>query len=209
MIQKRSKEEICNSFTHLCGVIAAIPAGWLLITRGFLLDSLTGVAMAVFACAIVLMYTASTLYHWAIPGEGKRLLRKLDHANIYVLIAASYTPVWLCVVGGAVGWIGFGALWFVTVVGVVYKCIALEKYPKLSLTIYLVMGWSLLFVIKPIWNGLPTHSLWWLVVEGVCYTGGTYFYAHHRKPYFHAIWHLCVLGGTFAHFMAMLQIVTP
>ena len=164
--------------------------------------------MTVFAVAVLFMYTASTIYHWTLPGDLKRILRHVDHINIYVLIAASYTPVWLCVIGGVWGWVGFAVVWAIALAGAIGKIIALGKHPRVSLALYLAMGWLVVFVAVPVWNALSTKALMWLAAEGFFYTAGTYFYAKGKeRPYFHAIWHLFVLGGTLSHFMVMLELV--
>lgn len=155
----------------------------------------------VFSISVFLMYTSSTIYHWVLPGKLKRILRYFDHINIYVLIAASYTPILLCAIGGTIGWIMLTFLWSMVIFGSFYKVLFLNKYPRLSLGIYLAMGWSIVFIAVPLWNALPAAALWWLVAEGFFYTTGSYFYAHDSKhSYFHAIWHLFVLGGTISHF---------
>ena len=134
--------------------------------------------------------------------QHKARLRIFDHVSIYVLIAASYTPVWLSILGGVAGWVGFGLMWAVAIGGLIYKLLAIGKFPRLSLFIYLAMGWSVVFVAKPVWNATPVVGLWWLLVEGLAYSGGAWFYAKSKKhKYFHAVWHLFVLLGTVAHFM--------
>ena len=164
--------------------------------------------ISIFCGGMIMLYTASTLYHWAMPGRLKYILRRFDHISIYVLIAASYTPIFLIVIGGAYGWVMFAVIWSIAIAGAVGKIVALGKYPKLSLAIYLVMGWSVVFVAKPVWQALDTTSLLWLLLEGISYTGGAYFYAKDKKQtYYHAIWHLFVLGGTISHFMVVVTIL--
>lgn len=208
MKNRRTNEEIANTLTHLVGIIFALSTGWLLIVRSMDSSWEQLLGMSIFAVAVFLMYTASTVYHWAMPGKLKHFLRHIDHINIYVLIAASYTPVWLCVIGGLWGWVGFSAIWTVALAGAIGKVIALGKHPRLSLTVYLLMGWSAVFVAVPIWNAFSVQGLLWFAAEAVCYTVGTYFYAYGKtRPYYHAIWHLFVLGGTLSHFMVMLELI--
>lgn len=202
---KRTGEEKANTLTHLAGIIFALSTAWAMIKYGFDASPIEGAAMIILSLGFFCMYTASTIYHWTLPGKTKRVLRHFDHANIYVLIAASYTPVWLCIVGGTLGWVAFSIMWAVTLGGIIGKILALGKYPRLSLAIYLLMGWSIIFAIKPIINSLTGAQLAWVIGEGFFYTLGTYFYAHDEEhAYFHAIWHIFVLAGTVCHFIAMM-----
>lgn len=201
---KRTNEEIANTITHALGIVFALTATWVLIAKGVDGTWQEAFGMIVFSVAILFMYTASTIYHWTLPGKRKVFFRTLDHINIYVLIASSYTPVLLCAVGGTLGWVGFGCIWAIAVAGSIGKIVALGKYPKLSLAIYLLMGWSAVLFVVPIWNALSETSLWWFLAEGLFYTIGCYFYANSKKhAYYHAIWHVFVLGGTISHFMSM------
>lgn len=205
-MQTRSNVEIGNTITHLIGALLAIPASWFIISNGFEQDFVTGISMVIFSIGMFILYLASSLYHWATDEKIKRLLRHFDHANIYILIAASYTPIWLCTVGGTVGNTMFLIIWIVALAGIIYKIIALGKYPKLSLAIYLVMGWSVLFAVKPVFEKLSLQQMLLILSEGICYTVGTYFYSHKEKPWFHVIWHIFVLGGTALHYAAMIPI---
>lgn len=206
---RRTNEEVANTLTHLVGVVFAISTAWLLIAKSMDSSWQQIFAMTVFTSSILFMYSASTIYHWAMPGKLKRFLRHVDHINIYVLIAASYTPVWLLVVKGFWGWVGFGVIWGIALAGTIGKIVSLGKHPRLSLTLYLLMGWSMVFIIVPIWNAFSFTALLWLLAEAISYTGGTYFYANSRNyPYYHAIWHLFVLAGTFSHFMVMWELVS-
>ena len=145
---QRTSVEKANALTHLLGAILAIPAGWYVIANGFQKNTDVGISMVIFSIGFFVLYLASFLYHWVVNPKTKLLLRHFDHANIYVLIAASYTPVWLAVVGGTLGKVFFVIIWAVALAGIIYKMVALGKYPKLSLTIYLIMGWSVLFAAK-------------------------------------------------------------
>ena len=208
MKNRRTNEEIANTLTHLVGVIFALSTGWLLIAHSINSSWQQLFGMTIFAVAVFSMYAASTVYHWAMPGKLKRFLRHIDHINIYVLIAASYTPVWLCVLGGVWGWVGFAAIWAIALAGAIGKVVAFGKHPRLSLTVYLLMGWSVVLVAVPIWNAFSATALIWLAAEAFSYTVGTYFYAKSKeRPYYHAIWHLFVLGGTLSHFMVMWELV--
>ncbi len=195
-------EEKLNAWTHAVGIAFAVEACVLLLCKCSTCDWQYQVGVVVFAFGALMQYVASTIYHLAENPQRKARLRIFDHVSIYVLIAASYTPVWLSILGGVVGWVGFGLMWAVAIGGLIYKLLAIGKFPRLSLIIYLVMGWSVVFVAKPVWDATPAVGLWWLLVEGLAYSGGAWFYAKSKKyKYFHAVWHLFVLLGTVAHFM--------
>ena len=204
---KRSNIEVGNALTHFLGVLLSIPAGWFIVTKGFAIDNITGISMLIFALGIFILYLSSTVYHWTVSPKAKFVLRHFDHANIYVLIAASYTPIWLCTVGGSFGKTICIVIWSVALIGTIGKIMALGKHTKLPLALYLIMGWSVLLVIKPLWENLTQTQLLFLLFEGLSYTIGTYFYAHKEKPYFHVIWHVFVLGGTIFHYLVVLPIV--
>lgn len=208
MILQQSKEEIANTLTHLAGVIIAIFAGVLLINKGIGSAWQNLLGISIFSIGMLLMYMASTIYHWTLPGKWKKILRYCDHINIYVLIAASYTPILLCSIGGVLGWSMFGVMWVLALAGTFYKIFFLGKYPRLSLAIYLIMGWSAVFIARPIWNNMPSEALWFILIEGISYTVGTYFYSRDAShSFYHAIWHVFVLGGTMSHIAAVWYIL--
>lgn len=118
---KQTKEEIANTLTHVCGVGMALISGSILIAKSMNADWQTQFAIMLFSCAVLLMYSASSIYHWTIPGRTKQILRYVDHINIYTLIAASYTPILLCSIKGVLGWSMFLFLWSAALVGAIYK----------------------------------------------------------------------------------------
>lgn len=204
---QRTSVEKANALSHLMGAVIAIPAGGYVISKGFEKSATVGVSMVIFIVGFFILYLASFLYHWVVEPKTKLLLRHFDHANIYVLIAASYTPVWLAVVGGTLGNVFFIVIWAVALIGIIYKIVALGKYPKLSLAVYLIMGWSVLFAAKPVYEKLSAFQIAFILAEGVFYSVGTYFYSKKDRPWFHVIWHFFVLAGTGCHYVAMVPIV--
>lgn len=192
-----------NTLTHGAGMLLAL-AGMLtaLLTLGHTSWRATA-GMTVFAAGMLTMYGCSTLYHWWHPGRRKNLWRKFDHMSIYVMIAASYTPVCLSVVGGLRGGIMCSTLWGLALAGIAYKSLWTGRHPRLSLALYLAMGWSVVFIVRPVVNGMPGPALALLAAEGVAYTAGTYFFAHDGQRFFHGIWHLFVLAGSVAHWLAI------
>ena len=207
-IKRRSREERFNTFTHLGGMLFTLGAAWIILKLGYESNWKNAFGTTTFTCGMLLMYAASTLYHWAMPGKAKRRLRIFDHISIYVMIAASYTPICIGVVGGALGWTVFGILWGVALGGAVYKLTAMDRYPRLSLFLYLLMGWSFIFMAEPVCSRLPSRALCAILAEGLFYTSGTWFFAHDSKPYFHGVWHIFVLLGSVAHWLAILFILS-
>lgn len=208
-IRKRTNEELFNTLTHLTGVLFTLAAAWVILRLGYESNWKNAFGVTFFTCGMLLMYAASTLYHWWMPGRTKKRLRVFDHISIYVMIAASYTPICVGVVGGALGWTMFGLLWAVAVAGAVYKITAINRWPRLSLLIYLVMGWAFIFMVEPVCMRISTQALCAIVAEGVFYTSGTYFFAHDSRRYFHGIWHIFVLLGSVAHWLGILFILQP
>lgn len=201
-----SKEELGNTWTHLIGVIFALSSIWMVWPA---IDTSWQMAFGVFFFIIgmLLMFLSSTIYHWVRPGVAKEILRKCDHISIYVMIACSYTPICVGVIGGWLGWLVFGFLWTVALIGSIAKIVALGKYPRLSLAMYLVMGWSVLIIFPKVMEKLSPLSLAFLISEGILYTAGTYFYAHDKRPHYHTIWHVFVLLGAIAHWSVILTIL--
>ena len=201
-----SKSENGNTWTHLGGAVFALSSIWLVwLAADVSWQMAFGVVCFLFG--MFFMFLSSTAYHWVWEGRLKRALRKCDHISIYVMIACSYTPILIGVVGGWLGWLVFALHWIIVIVGAIYKIVALGRWPRLSLAIYLIMGWSIILIAKPIMQRLAPCSLLLLLAEGIAYTGGTYFFAHDDRPHYHAIWHVFVLLGALAHWGAVLSIL--
>jgi len=199
-------EELAHSLTAGLGILAcgvaipvlvwvSVPDPWRLVTG------------LVFGFSALAMFITSVIYHWASKPELKLVLRKLDHAAIYLLIAGTYTPFALVAVAGAWGWAMFGVVWALAVFGIVAKFTVGFRFPKLSLALYLGMGWMAVIAIKPMIESMTFAQLMWILAGGLCYTAGTPFYAWKSRRYTHAIWHLFVLAGVACHFVAVLSVV--
>ncbi len=190
------------------GVLAAVTGGAFLI----ILSSLQGdpwkiVGAAIFTATLILLYTASTLYHAARSPSLKARMKVLDHASIYLLIAGTYTPFTLVGLRGGWGWSLFGVIWGLAVAGVIFKLFAAGRFRLVSTGIYLGMGWLVLIAIGPMIRQLDPAIIVWLVAGGVAYTSGTVFYHNRRVPYSHAVWHGFVMAGSACHGVAVgLQI---
>jgi hemolysin III len=201
--------ERANALTHGAGVLASLAGGAVLIVFASLYgDVWKIVSSAVFVATLVLLYSASTLYHAAGQPRLKERLKIFDHSAIYLLIAGTYTPFTLVALRGGWGWSLFGVVWGLAVAGVVFKLFFTGRFPRLSTGIYIAMGWMIVVAVVPMLDRLSGATLAWLVAGGLTYTAGTVFY-HNRRPYAHAVWHLFVLGGSICHFAAVMTQVLP
>jgi hemolysin III len=198
-------EEIANSVSHGVGFVAALAATPFLVPaaarRG---GSIAMVGASIFAGTVLVLYLASTLYHALPKNNGKRVFQVIDHSAIFLLIAGTYTPFTLGVLRGAWGWTLFGAVWGLAVLGVTVKAVAGIRWPRLSTTLYIGMGWLAMIAIRPLWVRVPLAGWLWLIAGGVAYTAGIAFYAADRMRYGHFVWHMFVLMGTVCHFFAVL-----
>ncbi len=198
-------EELANGLSHGVGLLCAIAATPLLIisavARGGAADIVGG---AVFGASMVLLYLASTTFHLARDERLRLRLQRFDHAAIFVLIAGTYTPFTLGVLGGPWGWTLFGLVWGAAVLGVCTKLVAGVGYRRLSIAVYLTMGWLVLIAIRPLWTSMEGQGIVWLVLGGLSYSVGVAFYSVPRVRYSHLVWHLFVLAGSTCHFFAAL-----
>ena len=203
-------EEVANSITHGLGMLLSI--GGLAVLVGF--ASVYGNAWHITACSIfgatlILSYASSTLYHSIPIPAAKRVLKVVDHAAIYLLIAGTYTPFTLVSLRGPWGWSLFGTIWGLALLGVVLKITMLGRIRGVSTVIYLAMGWIVLVAVKPMLSSVDAGGLILLLSGGLAYSAGVVFYIWRRLPFNHAIWHLFVLTGSFCHFFAILFYVIP
>jgi hemolysin III len=204
------REELANSLTHGVGAVLSV-AGLVLmvVSAGRYGDAWHVVSTAIFGTTLVLLYTASTLYH-SLRGEQLKVrLQKFDHAAIFLLIAGSYTPFVLVTLRGPWGWSLFGVVWGLAVAGVTVKFWLAGRFKLVSTLIYVAMGWLVMVAIKPLVAALPAGGMKLLLAGGLCYTGGAVFYLWKRLPYHHAIWHLWVLAGSACHWAAVFVYVLP
>lgn len=201
-----SDKEQGNTWTHLAGAVFALSSIWMIWPATSLGWQWT-MGVIFFISGMFLMFLSSTIYHWLSPGMAKDILRKCDHISIYVMIACSYTPICIAVIGGWVGWLTFAVQWIMVICGTVYKIVAMGKHPRLSLALYLIMGWSVVLVAQPVVERLTSASLAMLVCEGIFYTAGTYFFVHDRRRHYHTVWHVFVLLGAMSHWTAILLII--
>jgi len=199
-----STEEKINVITHAIGLLLSIAALVILIVHASNNGSARHiVSFTIFGASLILLYSASTLYHYSQKPNIRRKLNILDHASIYVLIAGTYTPFTLVTLKGALGWTIFGITWGIALVGVFLKLFYTGRYDKISTIAYVTMGWIIIIAIKPLIENLPINGLYWLLAGGLSYTVGAVLYSIKKIKYNHAIFHIFVLFGSFSHFMAI------
>jgi hemolysin III len=198
-----------NSISHLVGACLALVGSVVLIVLASLHgDARKIVSLSIYSVSLLALYTFSTLYH-SLKGRAKRVFRHLDHTAIYLLIAGSYTPLTLVVLGGRLGWALFAAVWSLAVIGVVQEFRKVKGERVLSVVIYVTMGWLAVVAIGPLARALGPAGFAGLISGGVFYTAGIAFYALDRRlPVFHGIWHLFVLAGSIAHYLVVLAYAT-
>ncbi|NTU70434.1 MAG: hemolysin III family protein [Coriobacteriia bacterium] len=201
-------EEIANSVIHGIGAVLSIAAlTMLLVFAGWAQNGWAIASALVYGIALVLEYTASTLYHAFPQPNVKHLFKIFDHCGIYLLIAGSYTPFCLMTLRGSGGLWMFAFIWTFAVVGIAAEAFWPYRPRWLSAAVYLGMGWAVIFTIKPLIAALEPAGLWLLIAGGLCYTVGTIFYVLKKVRYMHAIWHVWVLAGSICHFLAVLLYV--
>lgn len=204
------REELANSITHGVGVIFAISALVVMDVFAALFgDVWHVVSCTIFGTTLIILYTASTLYHSIPIPKTKMLLRLIDHSAIFLLIAGTYTPFTLVSLRGPWGWSLFGAVWGIALLGVIFQVFLLRRWPLFSVGLYVGMGLIILIAIKPLVNTLSPTGLKLLVYGGLAYILGLVFYSWKRLPYSHAVWHLFVLAGSALHFFSVLFYVIP
>jgi hemolysin III len=203
-------EEIAHAVSHGLGLVLSLVALVVLVIAASLRgDAWHIVGGAVFGATLVLLYAASTLYH-GIPGRrAKRVFQRLDHAAIFLLIAGTYTPFTLVSLRGAWGWTLLGVVWGLAILGVVLQTAFPGRTRRLSLVLYLAMGWLVLIAAGPLVRSVHPAGLALLALGGAAYTFGVIFYAWQRLPYNHAIWHVFVLAGSACHVSCVLSYVIP
>ncbi|MFN3310632.1 MAG: PAQR family membrane homeostasis protein TrhA [Thermomonas sp.] len=199
-------EELANALTHGVGAAAALAGGAVLVTLVAIHGDGWQLAGAiVFGVALLLLYTASTLYHAISHPVAKGRLKVFDHCAIYLLIAGTYTPFTLVGLRGVVGWWLFGAIWVLALAGVVFKLFYTGRFRRLSTLIYLAMGWLVVVAAGPLLRALDAATLGWLLAGGVAYTLGTLFYLRPRMRWSHAIWHGFVIAGSVCHYISVMH----
>jgi hemolysin III len=196
------KEELANAITHGIGIIFCLIGIPFLLNFSLQKETLaTFWAILAFGIGMLMVYGSSTLYHAVSHKRYKDFLQTADHISIYFLIAGSYTPLIVNFLPQDDALIFLGIMWSLVTVGVFFKVFFTKRFKIVSLLLYLTMGWMIVFVIEPIVQNVPNDILSWILIGGISYTTGVYFYVRDKKSYFHAIWHCFVLGGTISHYI--------
>ncbi len=204
------REERLNIVSHGIGFILSTIALILLVLKAIAFGNAWHiVSVSIFGLSLMILYAASTLYHSTEQRELRKRLKILDHSAIYVLIAGTYTPFTLITLDGTIGWVIFGVSWGMALIGIILKLFFTGKYSSISTLMYVLMGWMIVFAIKPLMDSLPLDGLLWLFAGGIAYTIGAVIYSIKRIKFNHAIFHVFVLAGSFCHFYSVFFYVLP
>jgi hemolysin III len=202
-------EEIANSVTH--GIGAALAAAGTIVMLVFAAQrsDLVGiVSVSIYGFSMIFLYMMSTLYHAISNFKAKRILQKLDHCSIFVLIVGSYAPVCLSLLGGTLGWTLFAVNISCAIAGIIANAISVEKFHNISLVLYLVMGWSVVTAVRPLMQVIGLDGFMMLMAGGLLYSIGVVFYKMKKRRFMHSVWHLFVLGGsTLLYFFMLFNVV--
>lgn len=208
--QQSLAEEVANAISHGIGALAGIAALTVLVVFASLDgDPWRIVAVSIYGASLVLLFGASTVYHAIQNPPVKRIFWVMDHMAIYLLIAGTYTPFMLVTLRGPWGWSIFGVVWGLALIGLVYQAFFIGRFPWVSVALYVAMGWVGIIAAWPIVTSLPLAGVGLVLLGGVLYTIGVAFFRWHSLPFHHLIWHLFVLGGATAQFLAVWWYVLP
>lgn len=196
-------EEMASSLTHGLGAALSIFALILMVVRAE--GALEVSSVAIFGASLVTLYTSSTIYHLLTRDPLKEFFQLLDHSCIYLLIAGSYTPLTLLVLGGALGWSLFAVVWGLALGGIAFKTFTHGRNDHwISTVVYILMGWLIVFALKPLLASMALTGFFYLAAGGLFYTLGVGFFVWEKIPFNHAIWHLFVIGGSACHVVAVV-----
>lgn len=199
------EEEVLNIFTHGIGIGLSIAACTLLaVFAGIKGDVWAIVSCSIFGFTMIMLYFGSTMCHALIGKKGEHFFEMWDNIAIYALIAGTYTPFLLVNIKGVTGWVVFVILWSIVVIGTIIKLHHKSDQPKWVVLLYLLMGWTLLFILPTMIKSIPARGLWFVLAGGLSYSLGVIFYLWRRLKYSHAVWHLFVMGGSICFFFAVL-----
>lgn len=196
-------EEVMNAVTHGLGVVFSVIA-YVLLLQKHLYNLTDMLCITIYCASLLILYTVSTVYHALKVGKTKALFRKFDHCSIFVLIAGTYTPLCVMYINGSFSKAVLVGVWTAAIVGIVLNAIDVNKFSKVSLACYIIMGWSVVFIAKPAVQSLTQSQLVYLLVGGIFYTVGAVLYVVGKKMrYIHSVWHMFVLAGSIFHFMIL------
>lgn len=210
LVTYSEEEELANRLTHcLAAVLSGVGLVILVVASSRTGDPYRIVSSAIFCGSLSLFYVISTLYHTIRSHRARYVFRVLDHAGIFVVIAASYTPFTLVSLRKGSGWVLFGTVWALAIAGVIFKSFMTHRLSFLAPVFYLGLGWLIVVDLDGLLTSVPPKGVLWLVAGGLSYTVGIIFYAIDRIPYNHAIWHVFVVAGSVCHYLSVLWYVVP
>ena len=198
-------EEISNAVTHGTGALLSAAALVLMVVSAVQNSKGPGIVagVSIFGSTSIILYLMSCLYHSLSKTKARHIFKVFDHAAIFILISGTYTPI-VIAIGGGWGWTLFGIVWFLTITGITLEAVFKSKVKKLSMIIYIAMGWIIVIAWNPMLNSIHYGLVKWLLAGGIFYTAGVVFYIMPGKKYFHVYWHFMVLAGTVMHFFGIL-----
>jgi len=203
-------EEIANAVTHGIGAALSVVGLVYLVYKAAATGGAREItAVTVYGISLILLFTFSTLYHSLTPPRAKKVFRVFDHAAIYLLISGTYTPFLLICFDGFFGWSVFIGIWTLSISGILFEIFFIGRFRKFSTFLYILLGWISIFLIRKLLQVVPGEGIFWLGVGGAFYTLGVVFYAWRKLPYSHFIWHLFVLSGAVAHYIAITEYLLP
>lgn len=202
-------EEITNAILHGIGALLAIAALVLCVVFSAIHHNpYAVVSSCLYGSTLIILYTMSCLYHSLKVNNAKRVFRIIDHCSIFLLIAGTYTPLTLVSLNGSIGWTLFGIIWGVSILGIILNAIDLNKYKVISMILYIMMGWAIIFTFPRLLKVIDMAGIYLLVAGGIVYTIGAIFYGVGKKiKYMHSVFHFFVLAGSILHFFAILLYV--
>ena len=193
-------EELINSISHGIGAGLAIAALVLCLIKAN--NAWSIVSTAIYGSLMIILYIISCIYHALSPRvKGKKVLRVIDHCNVFLMLAGTYMPICLSLLNKTLGWVVFGIVWLITIIAIVFNAINVDKYQIASVVCHLLLGWGSLILINPLVKASSMHAVWILIIGGIIYTIGSILYGIGRKiPYMHSIFHFFVIAGSIFHF---------
>jgi hemolysin III len=204
-VQTRN-EELANGFSHILGVLFCLIGMPFLIAKASAKhNSITESSVIIFGIGMLLVYSFSSLYHFTQKEKTKQLFKIADHISIYYLIAGTYSPLMVIYLKKETALVFLGIMWLIVLLGTFFKVFYVNRFKIVSVVLYLLMGWMIVFVIKPLWGVIPLSVFLWIIAGGLSYTAGVYFYVKGDRNYFHTVWHFFVLFGTVLHYTAIFK----
>ena len=202
-------EELMNSITHGIGAGLAVAALVLCVIKAAAHGGPWAVVgSCLYGVGTIMVYVISCVYHALKKNRGKKVLRVIDHCDIFFMIACTYMPYCLVSLRGVMGWVMFGVIWGLASLGIVFNAIDLEKYEKISVVVYVVLGWGVIVLYKPLVDAVTFTGVMYLIVGGLLYTAGAIIYAIGEKiRYMHSVFHLFVIAGSIFQFFSIYNYV--